>query len=77
MDKNTKKVPYFPFGIPKCFNFSVQRIQVEEKTEKAAPEISVNLDSEYFKWKEQEGKEEDSEDEKQPAKKGFFGKFMK
>ena len=19
MDKNTKKVPYFPFGIPKCF----------------------------------------------------------
>ena len=49
----------------------------EEKTEKAAPEISVNLDSEYFKWKEQEGKEEDSEDEKQPEKKGFFGKFMK
>lgn len=32
MDKNTKKVPYFPFGIPKCFNFAVQRIQVEEKT---------------------------------------------
>ena len=51
--------------------------QPEEKTEKAAPEISVNLDSEYFKWKEQEGKEEDSEDEKQPEKKGFFGKFMK
>ena len=47
--------------------------QPEEKTEKAAPEISVNLDSEYFKWKEQEGKEEDSEDEKQPEKKGFFG----
>ena len=51
--------------------------QPEERTEKAAPEISVNLDSEYFKWKEQEGKEEDSEDEKQPEKKGFFGKFMK
>lgn len=51
--------------------------QPEEKTEKAAPEISVNLDSEYFKWKEQEGKEEDPEDEKQPEKKGFFGKFMK
>ena len=51
--------------------------QPEEKTEKAAPEISVNRDSEYFKWKEQEGKEEDSEDEKQPEKKGFFGKFMK
>ena len=51
--------------------------QPEEKTEKAAPEISVNLDSEYFKWKEQEGKEGDSEDEKQPEKKGFFGKFMK
>lgn len=32
MDKNTKKVPYFPFGIPKCFNFAVQRIQGEEKT---------------------------------------------
>lgn len=29
----------------------------------------MNLDSEYFKWKEQEGKEEDSEDEKQPEKK--------
>ena len=51
--------------------------QPEEKTEKAAPEISVNLDSEYFKWKEQEGKEGDPEDEKQPEKKGFFGKFMK
>ena len=51
--------------------------QPEEKTEKAAPEISVNLDSEYFKWKEQEGKEGNPEDEKQPEKKGFFGKFMK
>ena len=51
--------------------------QPEEKTEKAAPEISVNLDSEYFKWKEQERKEGDPEDEKQPEKKGFFGKFMK
>lgn len=49
--------------------------QPEEKTEKAAPEISVNLDSEYFKWKEQEGKEEDSEDEKQPEKKRILWKI--
>ena len=51
--------------------------QPEEQTEKIAPEISVNLDSEYFKWKEQEGKEDASEEDKQPEKKGFFGKFMK
>lgn len=49
----------------------------KKKQRKLPHEISVNLDSEYFKWKEQEGKEEDSEDEKQPEKKGFFGKFMK
>ena len=54
-----------------------RRKNSRKKKQKAAPEISVNLDSEYFKWKEQEGKEEDSEDEKQPEKKGFFGKFMK
>ena len=46
--------------------------QPEEKTEKAALEISVNLDSEYFKWKEQEGKEELSDDKK-TEKKTFFG----
>ena len=68
---DTLEPAWFPGGIPHA------KEQPEEKTEKAAPEISVNLDSEYFKWKEQEGKEEDSEDEKQPEKKGFFGKFMK
>lgn len=48
----------------------------EEKTEKAAPQINVNLDSEYFKWKEK-GEETEVPDIKQPEKKTIFGKFMK
>lgn len=50
--------------------------QPEEKTEKAAPEINVNLDSEYFKWKEN-GEKEPADEEKQSEKKGFFGMFKK
>lgn len=50
--------------------------QPEEKAEKVTPEINVNLDSEYFKWKEQEEKEVAPE-KKQPAKKSLFGKTKK
>ncbi len=50
--------------------------QPQEQTEKAAPEINVNLDSEYFKWKENGEKEPEGE-EKQSEKKGFFGMFKK
>lgn len=48
----------------------------EEKTDKAAPEINVNLDSEYFKWKEN-GERTEVPDIKQPEKKSFFDKFKK
>ena len=53
-----------------------EAIPVEEEKEKAAPQINVNLDSEYFKWKET-GEQEEVPDIKQPEKKSFFGKFMK
>lgn len=49
---------------------------VEEKAEKTEPQINVNLDSEYFKWKEQ-GEQPKIQDVKQPEKKSIFGKFMK
>ena len=48
----------------------------EEKKEPEAPQISVNLDSEYFKWKEQ-GEQPEVPDVKQPEKKSIFGKFIK
>ena len=49
----------------------------EEKMEKVTAEVSVNLDSEYFKWKE--GKEEDSSEgnKKKSEKKSLFGKIIK
>ncbi len=49
--------------------------QPEEKMEKVTAEVSVNLDSEYFKWKEREGAAEDGEtDEKKAEKRSLFGK---
>ena len=48
----------------------------EEKKEPEAPQINVNLDSEYFKWKEQ-GEKPEIPDVKQPEKKSIFGKFIK
>lgn len=33
-----------------------RRKNSRKKNRESCPEISVNLDSEYFKWKEQEGK---------------------
>ena len=49
--------------------------QPEEKTEKVTPEISVNLDSEYFKWKERENA--GTIEEKNSEKKILFGKKNK
>lgn len=50
----------------------------EEDTKKEAPEITVNLDSEYFKWKEEEKARADGSGEipefQRAEKKGFFGK---
>ncbi len=48
----------------------------EEKPEKVTAEISVNLDSEYFKWKEREanGSEDDA---RKPEKKSLFGRLGK
>lgn len=52
--------------------------QPEEKTEYTAPEITVNLDSEYFKWKEQEaaGATEEAVAKKK-EKHSLFGKKSK
>ena len=49
----------------------------EEKTEKVTAEVSVNLDSEYFKWKEREANGESVKDIKKPEKKSLFGRFGK
>ncbi len=52
--------------------------QPEEKTEYVAPEITVNLDSEYFKWKEQEAAgETDNSAGKKNEKRSLFGKMKK
>lgn len=56
-----------------------EEAQPEEKKEPVKAEVNVNLDSEYFKWKEQESDRENMEildlsDEKKSEKKGFFGK---
>lgn len=50
----------------------------EEKMEKVNAEISVNLDSEYFKWKEREANgDSDEEESKKPGKKSLFGRLGK
>lgn len=52
--------------------------QPEEKTEYTAPEVTVNLDSEYFKWKEQEnGAAADSAAGKKGEKRSLFAKMKK
>ena len=47
----------------------------EEKAETLPPEIKVNLDAEYFKWKEDE--KEPDPDEKKIGKHSLFGKIRK
>jgi len=49
----------------------------EEKMEKVTAEISVNLDSEYFKWKEREANGSEDEGTKKPEKKSLFGRLGK
>lgn len=49
----------------------------EEKMEKVTAEISVNLDSEYFKWKEREANGGTDSEEKKPEKKLLFRRFGK
>lgn len=49
----------------------------EEKMEKVTPEINVNLDAEYFKWKEQEANGGEIKDAEKTGKKSLFGKFGK
>ena len=49
----------------------------EEKMEKVTAEISVNLDSEYFRWKEREVNGGIDGEEKKPEKKSLFRRFGK
>lgn len=49
----------------------------EEKMEKVTAEVSVNLDSEYFKWKEREANGGEDEETKKPEKKSLFGRLGK
>lgn len=49
----------------------------KEKMEKVTPEISVNLDSEYFKWKEREANGVTDSEGKKTEKKSLFKKFGK
>ncbi len=46
----------------------------EEPKQDVMSDIKVNLDAEYFQWKEQEG--EAGEKKKEPAKEGSFRKFL-
>lgn len=59
------------------FSLEPEEEQPEEKEEKITAEVSVNLDSEYFKWKEREANSKaDGEiaDIKRSEKKSIFGK---
>ncbi|MCI5873593.1 MAG: hypothetical protein PUJ55_06380 [Clostridiales bacterium] len=47
----------------------------EEKTEPVTADVKVNLDSEYFKWKEENGGAE--QEEKKPERSSIFGKIRK
>ena len=47
----------------------------EEKMEKVTAEVSVNLDSEYFKWKEREANGGEDEETRKPEKKSLFGRL--
>lgn len=49
----------------------------EEKTEKVTAEVNINLDSEYFKWKEREDSREDGKNGTKSGKKSLFGKIIK
>lgn len=53
--------------------------QPEEKLEPVAAEIRVNLDSEYFKWKEGEDAKDTGAEGKsrKPERSSFLGKFLK
>ena len=60
--------------------FSIEEEPPKEKEEAAAAEISVNLDAEYFKWKERETNGEaegETADTKRGGIKAFFGKRKK
>ena len=62
------------------FSLETEEEQPEEKEEKITAEISVNLDSEYFKWKEREAngeKDDEIADIKRNGKKSIFGKLKK
>lgn len=48
----------------------------EETAEKLTPEVSVHLDSAYFKWKEREGDGGEIKDIRKPERKSLFGKIL-
>ena len=56
-------------------SLEIEEEQPEEKVEKVTAEVSVNLDSEYFKWKEREETGDGIADIKRPEKKSLFGKL--
>lgn len=59
------------------FSLELEEETPEEKEEKITAEVSVNLDSEYFKWKEREANssnEGEIADIKRSGKKSIFGK---
>ena len=59
------------------FSLEEEETVPEEKTEKITAEVSVNLDSEYFKWKEREANGGTDEEAKKPERKSLFGRFSK
>ena len=49
----------------------------EEKMETVIPEINVNLDADYFRWKEEGEIEQEPENEKKSEKFSLFGKILR
>jgi hypothetical protein len=57
---------------------SEETAPADEASEKVDAEIRVNLDAEYFKWKEETDKEEEKKPEgKKPLRHTLFGKVIK
>ena len=52
-----------------------EETEPEEEKQAVTPEINVNLDSEYFKWKEREAS--GGEEEEKEEKRSFFGKIKR
>lgn len=56
---------------------SVEEKLPEEKPESVIPEININLDADYFRWKEEGEISEETEKERKPERFSLLGKILR